>query len=382
MQVFKLFMQILKKKLPSAMIFIGAFLAICIALSLSSSSEAETFEESSIDICIFDEDDTPESRALVEYIGEKQNIKSVSKDRTALTDALYYGNVGYVLTINKGYADKLSSGDTDGLFNGSYIHNSYSVAYMESFLDEYVSCIRAYMAGGDDISDALKSAEAALNESAEVITLSASKSDSLWSGGGSYFRYLPYVMLSAIISALAPVLMAINSKEVRFRTNCSAIRPTSSLLQILAGSVIFVMAVWLLFMLIGIPISGGMYSGTDWYSVLNSFLYAIISTLIAVMIAMLVPSATAVNIASNVVCLSMSFLCGVFVPQALLGDSVLAVGRFLPAYWYIKANAMTTGVELFDSTKMAQCLGIEVGFAIALAAVTMLVFKLKLRSNE
>lgn len=383
MQVFKLFMQILKKKLPAAMIYIGVFLAICVMLTLANSSEAETFEEASIDICIFDEDDTPESRALAEYIGQKQNIKSVSSDRTALTDALYYGNIEYALTINKGYAEKLVSGDTDDLFVGRHIHDSYGVAYMGSFLDEYVSCVRAYLAGGEDISDALQSAETAMNESSEVTTITASVSDKLsfWDGG-AYFRYLPYIMLSAIINALAPVMLAINSKEVRFRTNCSAIRPASSLIQIVTGSVLFVAAVWLLLIIVAIPLSGGMYSGIGWYSVLNSFIFAIISTLIAVMIAILIPSAAAVSLASNVVCLSMSFLCGVFVPMSLLSDKVQAVGKFLPAYWYIKANSMISGAELFDGSKMAQYLGIEAGFAVALAAVTMLVFRLKLRSNE
>lgn len=383
MQVFKLFMRILKKKLSVAMTITLVFLSICVALTLSSGGKEESFEESSINICIFDEDNTPESKALAGFIGKKHNIKSVSGDRTALTDALYYGSIEYALTINEGYGEKLSSGDTDGLFIGRHIHDSYGVAYMDSFLDEYVSCVRAYIAGGEDISDAMKSAENAMDVDTEVTTITANKSDSLWNGGGgSYFRYLPYVMLSAIISALAPVMMAINSKEVRFRTNCSAIRPATSLVQILLGSMIFVTAVWLMFMLIGIPLSGGMYSGIGWYNVLNSFLFAMISAVIAVMVSLIVPSVSAVNIVSNVICLSMSFLCGVFVPMSLLSDGVQAVGRFLPAYWYIKANAMITGTEMFSSAKIAQYLGIEAGFAIALAAVTMLVFKLKLRSNE
>jgi ABC-2 type transport system permease protein len=78
---------------------------------------------------------------------------------------------------------------------------------------------------------------------------------------------------------------------------------------------------------------------------------------------------------TNIVSLSMSFLCGVFVPQWLLGDGVLTVARFLPFYWSVYANNMTyasSGVS-FDMHELMVCFGIQILYAAALALVAAFV---------
>ena len=53
--------------------------------------------------------------------------------------------------------------------------------------------------------------------------------------------------------------------------------------------------------------------------------------------------AETVSMVSNVIALGMSFLSGVFVPIEFLGDGIIKVAHFLPAYWYIM------GARLIDS---------------------------------
>ncbi len=71
--------------------------------------------------------------------------------------------------------------------------------------------------------------------------------------------------------------------------------------------------------------------------VCNSFVFLICSVEIADIVSLLVKSSMAVSAISNIVSLGMAFLCGVFVPQSVLSDGVLSVGRFFPAYGDIKA---------------------------------------------
>jgi ABC-2 type transport system permease protein len=40
----------------------------------------------------------------------------------------------------------------------------------------------------------------------------------------------------------------------------------------------------------------------------------------------------------NVLTLGMSFISGVFVPQAILGKTVLTIAQFTPVFWFVKAN--------------------------------------------
>ena len=379
MQVFKLFMKILKSKLFTAMMYFIAVVALCIGFTLGGSAD-EKFESSKLNICVTDLDNTPQSKALAGYIAKKHNIVEPDMD---LKDALFFTTADYSLTIKEGYADKLLSDDTEGMIEGEYVHSSYSAAYMGSFLDEYISCVRACAAGGDDIDTAIAKAEEALSEETEVTMISAEagSSNGIESGKG-FFRYLPYTMIMVMITALSPVIMSINSKEVRFRTNCSSTSPVSFIAQVILGSLVFVFFLWLVCIIIGIPFGGGMYEGIGWLKVLNSAVFAVIAAFLAVLVSMLISSEKSITIVSNILGLGMSFLCGIFFSQSMLSDSVLAVGKFLPAFWYIKLNDMLTGATAYNSDTAMQCLLIEAGFAAAIGALTMLLYKVKVRSND
>ena len=78
MQIFKVFMKVLKKRIRFAMLYVGIFLGIAIPMSLNSSNPGSTKEmfakesKSHIGICIFDEDNTPESREFTSYQGTEK----------------------------------------------------------------------------------------------------------------------------------------------------------------------------------------------------------------------------------------------------------------------------------------------------------------------
>ena len=379
MQVFKLFMRILKKKLPIAMIYLVVFMALCVGFSMNSGNDGTTFEESKVSVVITDNDNTPESKALCDYIASRQKIVH---PKIPIKDALFYNQISFVLTINEGYADKLAKGETEGMFTQEYVHESFGAAYMTSMLDEYVKCVRAAMVSGEDTLTAADSAAKAMDTSTEVtmITVDTGNVTGIMSGHG-FFRYLPYVMISVMMMSLSPVLIAINSKEVRFRTNCSSMSTTSYAAQLMGGSVVYVMGVWVIFMILGAVLEGG-FSGHGWQQVFNSAVFAIVAALASALVSLLLNSAQQISVVSNVVGLGMSFVCGVFVPQSMISSNVLAVGRFLPMYWYIKANDMLTGAELYNSGEYIQCIGIEAGFAAALAVITLLVFRIKRNSGD
>ena len=191
--------------------------------------------------------------------------------------------------------------------------------------------------------------------------------------------YLPYGLISVLISILTVVLIKMNKKEIAARTNSSSTPVISQTTQIMLGSLILVAAVWILFMLVGIVINGGMFTGKAWLAVLNSFIFTLVSAGIAILTASLTSDAHYVALIANIVPLSMSFLCGIFVEQSLLGENVLAFSRFLPAYWYIKATDMLvfSSDASFNITEFMSCLGIEALFAVALFALVLLVRKYK-----
>lgn len=382
MQVFKAFNKIMISRIPIAMIWIIIFLVISI-ITANSSNDYTEFKDTKLDICVFDEDNTAESKALKEFLGNKHNLISLKNDKDTILDALYYERVGYVLTISEGYAEKLKSGEINDLFTNYHVHDSYSSTLVGSLIDEYVNTVRSYLISGEDLSKAIKNAENTLSLEADVKTESfseGSKENAQYkSDFGYYFQYLPYVFISVIIVVLCPIITTLNNREIKNRTNCSCISSGSQSIQIILGSSLFIAAVWLFFIIAGIFVKGGFYVKREWFGVLNSFVFILVASAIAILISSFSPSSTGVNVIANIVGLGMSFLCGIFVPLSLLGDGVLKIGKFLPAYWYVKANDMIyfssdTG-ESFTVSKIFEYIGIQMIFVVVLFALVMLIMK-------
>ena len=144
------------------------------------------------------------------------------------------------------------------------------------------------------------------------------------------------------------------------------------MLQIILGSALFVVAIWLIFMIAGVA-EFGMFRGRAWLTLLNSFLFAMIAVSLSVLIASFHPSDLVVNLLAQILGLGMSFLCGIFVPMEWLSDSIAAAAKFLPAYWYIQANDLICGKQAYDGQRVLVCLLIEAGFAVVFALASMVI---------
>ncbi|SEK74104.1 ABC-2 type transport system permease protein [Ruminococcus sp. YRD2003] len=380
MQVFKLFMKILKKNIFTSMIYVIVFVSVSIPMAKSAASD-RNFKDTPMTIAVFDEDDTPESRALVEFIGRKHKLKELENDKDKIMQALYFETVNYVLIINDGYSEKLAGGASDGMFSTYHIHDSYATVMVSQLLDSYVSSVRAYTAGGMDISSAQESAAEAVLTEAEVTVARSNGTENFSESTSANFRYMTYILISVIINALCPVLLKLSKKEFRFRTNCSCMKPTTYTMAVFAGSTLFIVMLWTALMVVSVIQNGGMFKGYAWFAVLNSFIYTLVCTSIALLICAFEPSDTVVNLMTQIIGLGSSFLCGVFIPQSMLGDGVLAAAKFLPAYWYVNVVEMLSGSEAFDGKRLAAYLLIECGFAAALLLIAVVVSRVKYTST-
>lgn len=379
MQVFNAFIKVMRSKMSSGIIYIVIFLVIAVIMTNSAQTDGtKVFEGRKIGVVVYDDDNTEESRALKAYIGKKQDLKELERDADLIKDTIYLnwnGEIHYVMTIKKGYAEKIRSGEYNDLFENYYMHDNYENVMMEQLLTEYLNTVSAYQAGGRPLSEAISETESVLSEETEVTirnfdeTAADHDMSPLFD---DYFRYLPYILLSVLIEVLCPVLLTMNRKNIRYRTDCSSVRPTSYMMQIILGSALFVVAIWLIFMIAGVA-EFGMFRGRAWLTLLNSFLFAMIAVSLSVLIASFHPSDLVVNLLAQILGLGMSFLCGIFVPMEWLSDSIAAAAKFLPAYWYIQANDLICGKQAYDGQRVLVCLLIEAGFAVVFALASMVI---------
>ncbi len=381
MQVFKAYLKITKKNLPMVFMYVGLFF-ILLTFFVGSNSEDSSFEAKRLCVSVIDMDKSPASAALTEFIGKNHDLVEIENDKDKILDALYYTRTDYVLTIKEGYADKISTGETSGLFTNCKIPDSYTGIFVDNLVSQYVSTVSAYIKGGNSLDHATAKTADLLSKEAVINVQSFADNDgsSDYSKDMSlYFQYLAYIIMSILITVLSTTILTMNGKEISKRTNCSCTTSSSQTFQIILGSSVIVAVIWVLFIAAAFIMNGGAFSEKCLLAVLNSFVFTVVASGIALLIAALAPKSDTVNVISNIITLGMSFLCGVFVDQSLLGDSVLSIARFLPAYWYVRANNMLSGIsdEAYSVNSFMSFLGIEAIFAAALFAVVLLINKSK-----
>lgn len=375
MQVFKAFLKILKSRIPSSIIYIVLFFLVGMLMTRSEATES-AWEKTQLKIAVEDLDDTPESRAFLEALGKDNEIIPPLASEDDLTDALYYTTVDYAVTIPKGFGERLAAGETEGLLETRHIHESYATANVEMLIGKFVNTYSAYRELGNGSKAAAKEAVKTLSDSpaVEMLQKETEKKNSA-ELLLIFFRYMPYILLCVILNMLCPALIVMSKKDIRFRTDCSGIRPSSYTMQIFAASALYVGLIWGIFVVAGGALNGVMYTGRLWLVVLNSLVFALFTGVLALFISEFAPGETVVSLITQLCSLGMCFLCGVFVDQALLGNGVLGAAQFLPAYWYVRLIRMVNGDIPFDAGQAALALGIQAGFTVVLILLSVLVHR-------
>lgn len=379
-------MKIMRKHMNSALIYLIVFFIVGVMMTKSSSSTNDGYENTRLSVSITDMDDSEASRAVVEFITKNNDIVEIGNSDDERLDALYYGKADIIITIEKGYSERLGSGETSGLFSEYSVPGTYSTILFDSQLNRYISMVSAGVLSGDTAAEASLKASDILSDEVETVMLNAA--DENESAGKNvqyyFFKYLAYIFVAVLLTGLCPVILTMNKKDIRNRINCSSISSYSQLMQIALGTFVFVIGLYIILMAGGMILyKSEMFTSYGLLSMLNAFVFIIVALMICLFISVLSPSEKSISMISNVVGLGMSFLCGVFVPQNMLGGTAVNIGKLLPAFWYVKANniIMEKEGEVFSSAELLICLGIQLAFAAALFCISLVLSKNKRQSE-
>ncbi len=380
MQVFKAFFKIAQKRLTAAIIYFMIYVAVTVLLSLTAKdSYTGHFQASALSVAVTDEDASTASRALIRCLGARHHIIDAGGDKEAIFDRIYYRTLDYALTIPRGFEEALLSGNAQASLCSSVVPGSNASHYVEQQIAEYLTTLELYLSAGYDLDAAVTAADEAVAALPDVETVSFLDEGCLTNNSSFYFfQYLPYVFICILFSGLAPILVTLNGRELKARTVCSALTPRRRTAEMAGGCVLYSLGIWMLFMLLCFLLYGSaLLSEHTLLAVANSFVFLLFATALTLLISCFGFDDNILNMASNIIGLSMAFLCGVFVPQSMLPDSVLSAAKFLPAYWYIRANNMLAGFgrEIFDPQFYLQCIGIQLLYAAAMFALTIVVGK-------
>lgn len=384
MQVFKTFFRIAFKKIPASLIYLFVFIILCLIFSQTNAdSPSKNFKTSSLRLCIFDEDETAASQALTDYLGSIHELVPLEHSQEILLDHLFYRDVDYILEIPKGFEENLKTGNTAELVNTIEIPGTYSSSFVNEQMNTWMKSVQTYLAGGFSMHDAMDASAEDMTASTGQVTVLTFKDTSESRRTVSmffFFRYLAYSLLAMLMIGMTPVLTTFMNQDLSKRITCSALTLSNKNMQLILGCSVYSLTIWLIMLIIsGLLYGSSVFSEKGLLCTLNSFLLLLICVAIALTISCFSPTLSSLNMITNIITMSMCFLCGVFVPQSYLGKGVLTFSKYLPLYWYTKANDMIAGFsfEPFSYGAYWTYLGIELLFVAALFAIALTVTKVK-----
>lgn len=361
MQVFRVSLKILKKNIPTLLIYIVIFLIISLlfaSFARGQESEYSEFVPVKTSVAFFAEESTPLVEGFKNELAKTAIFVDIEDDYDKIMDALYFRNVSYVLRIPEGFTEKIMSGEEVQLEKRT-VPNSTSNIYTDLAINTYFNTARLYVSQEPLLSEEelVKKVSLSLARTTDISIEKGGTSTDTNGFGKFYFNYLAYSLVSILIMGTSIVMLVWKDINLYRRTAISPLESGKINMGKFLALGVFTLITWFVLIISYFFLSGSL--ATDVKSLLylvNSLIFAFTALGLSFLIGTLLKNRNAISAVSNVLSLGPSFISGVFVPQELLGESVLSLAKVTPTFWYVTANIRIDALQGLTNEILGQIL--------------------------
>ena len=385
MPAFKIYFKILYKLKTSILIYAVLFIGLFYILTVSEDIGTDAFEVSKVKAMIINEDgDSTFVDGFIDYLTNYITVVEPGKDEAAIKDALFFGEIRYVLTIPKGFSEDFLKEGTVKLEKQT-VQNSTESMSIDTAIDNYLNLARVYLSHIPSISpEELKlSLEKNLTKEASTVMEVQTKSITAYANefNVAYFNFLGYIIIAASIMIISMIMFYFNGLDIRRRHNASPVSYRRFNLQLILANVGYILSYLLIFIVAGFLMNKSHeINGNLLLIWLNAVVFALTVLSASYLIGIMVNSRKAIAAISTAISVGVSFISGIYVPQQYLGSNVLKAASITPAYWYVRANNSLGAITSFEWNKISEalgCMAIQIGFMIAFISIALVVSKRK-----
>lgn len=372
MQVFKSYIKITLKLWPMIVLTAGIMIGVTV-MATAHLTPNQDFESTKPAVAIFDHDDSELSRGLAKYIASQTSVVEIDDSDEARKEAIYFQTVYYVFMIPDGFGADFVAGKQPKIESltsqGGYAMQAKLLA------DNYLRLAEPQALTGASQANIAESVDQSLDQVSEIkVTNSKISSHELWKAT-YYFNFSTYAILASALTVIGNIMVNFNRRTIKYRNAVSATPVSRINLAILAGNGLLLAALWLFYSLVGlILVPSVMMTSYGWLFIGGLGCFSLAALEISFAVGQFIHNREVLSGVSNVIALGSSFLCGVFMPQEFLGETVLSFSRLLPTYWYVKGNNQIpelTNLGWSSIQPIVINFAIVVAFAIGIAIVAV-----------
>ena len=381
MTVFRGYMKIIQRNMGYVFLYTGIFFGIILILeSVVGKQTEEQYQASALNIAVIDEAQDELSNGIIQALSQKHHVIIDMTDKRELAESMYYEKLDYVVQIPENAEQVLL--EDGGSLKITKNPGDYSGIYADMEINTFLQTVQTYHKSGMEMKQAVERALEIIKINADVTVQETSKRADGSQGYFFYFRYLPYVFLYTLCYVVPIVLRNFNEKDMERRINSSGVSSFQQGIQGMLAMTILSGGLWALLNMLCLIIYGkkiSLDSHMGFY-IVNSTCLMLVSIAIAYLLGNLLKNTSAINGVANTIALGMSFLCGVFVDLDVLSPGIIFIAKFLPVYWYEKANILLYEYGNLTTAQFRTVLmsfGIQIAVALAIFSATMIIKRIR-----
>lgn len=384
----RLFLRLVKIQRISIIINIGIFLFMCFLYGIASPS-ADGFNSISsakISIAWKDQDQSDLSKALFDYVNEKTDVYLLNESEEMIKDALFYGQIVAVVHVPKGFEEQFMT--QGSVLNINQQPNSTQGIMLQQQLNSFLRQmhILRLQEPTQSYQEVAQKSREIMSLQSEVALMKTNEQSDQDSYRNNLYKFFSYIMIQTLLNTIGLAIMLVYRPDIMKRNLASPLKSTNFNMSVCAAVLLFGTIMWfVLISTILVVQKGELLTLSNVLYMLNSYVYACVGMALAFLVSVCLfnkRNGTIILTAfSTTFSLGSAFLCGAFVPQALMGEQILQVAHFLPGYWYVKA---CDTLQLMTDTALQESLiyiGIQVLFVITLFVLGLYIMKQKRRMN-
>lgn len=381
MSVFNAIIKSLRANIVNIVVYFSIFAVFGNISARATATTTDTmFEETTLKVAITDYDNSPLSKGVVSYLNETQTVvEPQTEDPQKMNDFVRFLVYDYAIIIPEGFSEDLKAGNDANI---SYIApgTTASKYLLTQKINDYLSDIVIYLDNGYTEKEAIELTNKQMlkleSTKATIIDTTDKNHRSFYTG---MFTFSAYSLSMILAICIGSCLLFLKEPDVNNRISVSGMSFKSRNLGII-GAVLLIGFVITTIMIIFTHLISGEY-GNDKLGMyaLNAYALMFVGIGIAFLFSSIAKDENLINMLSNMLILSMAFLCGVFVDTQFLSASIIKAAHFLPFYWY------TTAVKFINDTPTDAILGsqfftylfIELLFAIVFFVAGLIISRKK-----
>ncbi len=378
MTVFKTFLKILNKN-KFIIILYTLFLIFFGGFNMQTSEHNTNFVASKPDIMIVNYDEEKGiTKDLIKYIEENSNVVDLKNNEDAINDALFYRDVNYVIYIPKNYNKDFMDGKNPEIEIKST--GDYQSSFAEMLLSRYIKVANIYQKSINSEEELISKINETLSKKSEV-EITSKLDTNILSKATFYYNFANYSIMACLIYVICLILASFKDIKIQKRTIISSTNYKTLNRQLLLSNSLFSIILWMIYVVLSFILVGDiMFSIHGIFYLINSFVFTICATTIALFIGNIVSNKNAISGIVNVIALGSSFLCGAFVPMEWLPEGIIKIAHILPSYYYISNNEILKTLEIINFNTIKPILLnviIILSFSIIFIILTNIVSKRK-----